>query len=132
MQVNRWAEFKARRTEIINQYIKMSIRNKARLFFFAQIKQFQSFRHMSSNFKFKVDARRQKFKVKFLCYKFLTFFRDDMTVHYGCGKNEFEKRHHATLRHAFTAGALIIKNSFESNQVMMRSNGNIDEYLERL
>ena len=42
MQVNRWAEFKARRTELVNEYIKVSIRHKSRRFFFTQIKLFQS------------------------------------------------------------------------------------------
>lgn len=80
-----------------------------------------------------VHQRRLRFKVKFIAYKFLNFFRANVKEKYGIENHNFAKRHQTTLRHAFTAAALSIRSTMQASQAIMRQKGDdIDEYMQKM
>ena len=55
-----------------------------------------------------VDERRRQFRLKFISYKFLNFFRAKVRDSYGIKNHDFSKKYQTTVRHAFMFGALAI------------------------
>ena len=88
---------------------------------------------MHEIFEERVAQQQYAFKVKFTSYKFLHFFRQRVWERYGVRDGNFAKKHKTVLRHAFTVGALAIRNTMTGSQTLMREKGDdIGEYMQKM